>query len=130
MTWLAAGQVFGLFLAFVMHQRGEIPTHMMEDPKDRLQELNLLTDELLRRLDIITDNETRSRFQTVISGLHTYRSLLLWPIWLMARSSAKTIVYTFFIYTGNALIYGITAIWGFVIVGQMLLDYGNCIRVY
>lgn len=36
----------------------------------------------------------------------------------------------FFIDLFIALFIGVAANWGFVIVGQMLLDYGNCIRVY
>lgn len=130
MTWLTSGQIFGLFMALAMQSRSEVSEGIAKDPllASGAEYKDLVTDELLQRLDINAEPEWRNKFRPSVFVFNLIKMTTLWPLILLARVPPE--IGALSIYATNALVYGVTALSGFVIVGQMLLDYGNCIRVY
>jgi hypothetical protein len=114
MTWLGSGQICGLLLAWAMQSGSDVSAALARDPSltSTAQYKALVTDELLQRLNINADPEWRNQFQPshFVCELPT-----LWPLMLLARAPPE--IGAFLIYVFNALVYGVSAFWGFVIVG-------------
>jgi hypothetical protein len=130
MTWLASGQIFGILMAVLMRDRNNFSENFVKAPAftDSADRKALITDELLQRLDINADQESRRKFESMVSLFELTNFAAMKPVVSLVRAFPE--ITALYLYMANAVVYGICGIWGFVIVGQMLLDYGNCIRVY
>lgn len=130
MIWLGMGQGFGLMMAIaILHSEyADAANTFLHfwSPKSRK---HLITPELLQRLGINGTTEASRWFHFLKSAVKVYGLLWYWPYALICRffdeedASKATLLF-------SSLVYGTPAIWGFVIIINMLRDYGNCIRVY
>lgn len=125
MVWLVLGQLLGPILAEWQKERGSTEMDWATYSADREA---LITDELLRRLDINADQESRRKFDAVVSRLELRKFAAMKPVVFLSRAFPEFQALSLYMYF--AIAYNICSIWGFVIVGQMLLDYGDCIRIY
>ena len=124
MTWLVSGQIFGIVMATLMRDRSMSDTIMRDFRSgNSAKRKALITDQLLQRLGIDTNQDSRRKLESLVPSDPTPGFL----IFLMKTFPEFVALY---VYMVNALVYGVCGLWGFVIVGQMLLNYGNCIRVY
>ncbi|KAH7200587.1 hypothetical protein BKA60DRAFT_528931, partial [Fusarium oxysporum] len=131
MAWLGAGQLFGLCLAGLIILTDFRFVRRVLDAI-RLNTEFTLSDQLLRTLDIYDTYhswKTHILFKIILWSVKACYYNFMWPIIILSMSKAPDISELLF-YTGIALVYGVPAIWGFIIVGQMLKAYGNCIRIY
>ena len=132
MAWLGTGQLCGLIMAVAI---------LGSDAASQVEPLNiwsafssrgLATPELLRRLDIEDNaNTTLYLIEMIRLPVKTAIYCLFWPyrgisLLLLQLPEAGELV----LFIATASVYGFPAIWGFIIVIQMLKNYGNCIRVY
>lgn len=90
----------------------------------------LLAGALLRRLDLRYDSNARRVFSTIRVFAKCIKYCFFWPFKLVSLFKQKPDITSLFVFTVNTFTYGAPAMWGFVIVVQMLKAYGNCIRVY
>lgn len=124
MTWLAIGQVLGLIFTIMFQIDTSLLSSLGPDPPfwAGLDVSQLLTNLDLPEVSHTTWTQTlATRFYSFWSSVMS--SPLLYPTTLLHSTPE-------FGYCLVYLCYGVPSIWGFVIVAQMLLDYGNCIRIY
>ena len=136
MLWLVTGQLFGLILAtsqidFARRNNADV-AEALSGTLSSFRDKEVASPDLLERLGL--DPEARLPY---LARLFKPAGKVYWyyTFWsLMASSSffnrLKPDVSIFVILIFAIAIYGATSIAGFVIVGQMLVEYGNCIRVY
>lgn len=125
MMWLVSGQIFGAFLAGYQGDRGsQVRSWFVNSAARKI----LITDELLQRLDINADQETRRKFESMVSRFELKKFAAMKPVVFLTRAFPEFQALSAYMYF--AIVYNICGVAGFVIVGQMLLDYGDCIRIY
>lgn len=121
MTWLSIGQIFGALYALFIISEQDNPVFMSRE----------ISGALLANFGLDTTRDTYSWWKLSNWPAEILRLPYAIRIWGAALVNARGPEANFVVFDGlYALIYGIPAIWGFVIVAQMLSEYGNCIRVY
>jgi hypothetical protein len=120
MTWLGVGQFFGAVLSGFLRDSALASNTLNPRP---MYLPYTTTEELWTRLGL-PDN-----MQLLTSSmLMLFSSPGLSLLWITLKNSPE--VKDFLVFASVYLLYGVPSIWGFIIVAQMFLDYGNCIRVY
>ena len=131
MAWLGTGQLCGLMMAVAIRGFDAASQVELFDIWNAFSSRGLATPELLRRLDIEDNANTNFYIEMIRLSVKTGNYCLFWPyrgisLLLLQLPEAGELV----LFIATTSVYGFPAIWGFIIVIQMLKNYGNCIRVY
>jgi hypothetical protein len=137
MLWLATGQIFGFISATGQLSLAEVRDHFLVTGLKSFTSIwgsrhrtSLLTPALLERLGIDPEKPEPDLFKVFMVAVKIFKYYVFWPYKLLGLSASVPEISFFVIVTFANMVYGFASIWGFIVVGQMLTEYGNCFRVY
>jgi hypothetical protein len=138
LLWLFTGQIFGLFSALGQLSLAKVRDHFRmiglrsftKIWSSRHHRTFSLTPALLERLGLDPEKTAPGLYRTFLVAVKIAKSFTFWPYKLLDLSASVPEASFFVIVALATTMYGFASIWGFVVVGQMLVDYGNCFRVY
>jgi hypothetical protein len=133
MGWLGVGQVFGLVMAMNILRSNTSSQktfyRIYWSFFGGLSRRHLITPELLKRLDL-GDRTSGIQLVDKFLMLKNYVMAQFASFFKFAMTFASPEAMGKFSILMSAIVWGFPAFWGFVIIAEMLLDYGNCIRIY
>jgi hypothetical protein len=137
MLWLFTRQIFGLISARGQLKLAKVRDHFQVASLrsftsiwDSRHHTSPLTPALLERLGLDPVRPEPVFFGAFMVAVKMLKSYTFWPYKLLGLSASVPEASFFVIVVLGTTMYGFASIWGFIVVGQMLMEYGNCFRVY
>jgi hypothetical protein len=130
MVWLGLGQFLGLMMGSLLASRDVSPLMLSTMMGKAQVRTPLLTDALLEKLGLY-HHESFWRWFTIWRrilkfGEYYFFMVAKLPLLLPLSKDLESLVSVMFL----SSCYGLPAIWGFVLVGQMLRSYGTCTQIW